>query len=98
MRNIMHDYPDDKCVQILEQIMSAMTKDSVILIDEMVLPNEGAPWLSTSLDLMVMSTLGAMERSEKQWQILPDAAGLGIKQIFTYTEDLRDSVIFAVQK
>lgn len=98
MRNIMHDYPDDKCIAILHQLRSAMTPDSVVLIDEMVLPNQGAHWLAATLDLMVMSSLGAMERSEKQWRDLLDAAGFRIKEIFTYTEELRDSVIVAVPK
>ena len=98
MRNIMHDYPDEKCILILQQIQSAMTADSVILIDEMVLPNKGAHWLAATLDLMVMSTLGAMERSESQWRDLLDKAGFRIKDVFTYTEELRDSVIVAVPK
>ena len=96
MRNIMHDYSDDKCIQILHQIKSAMTDDSVILIDEMVLPNEGSHWLAATLDLMVMSSLGAMERTEKQWQSLLGAAGFKVESVFTYTEDVRDSVIVAI--
>ena len=47
LRNVMHDYPDYKCAIILRQIMDVMDKDSVILIDEMVLPNKGAHWHQT---------------------------------------------------
>ena len=39
MRNIMHDYLDPKCIEILQNIKTAMTEDSVILIDDMMLPN-----------------------------------------------------------
>lgn len=98
MRNIMHDYPDEKCTVILQHIHSATADDSLILIDDMVLPNQGAHWLAATLDLMVMSSLGAMERSEQQWQTLLEAAGFRIRHIFTYTQDLRDSVIVAVPK
>ncbi len=94
----MHDYPDDKCIQILQQTMVAMEKDSVILIDEMVIPNQGANWLAASLDLTMMSSLSGMERSEKQWYALLYQAGLKIKDILTYTDELRDSVIVAVPK
>lgn len=45
--------------------MAAMDKDSAILIYDMILPNEKAPWRATQLDLLVMSALAAMERSEK---------------------------------
>lgn len=98
MRNIMHDYPDDLCLKILEKLKAAMAADSVILIDEMMLPNQGTHWLAATLDLMVMSTLGAMERSEKQWEELIERAGLRIREVFTYTEELRDSVLVLVAK
>ena len=98
MRNIMHDYPDDKCKDILHHTMSAMSEDSVILIDEMILPNVGTHWQAAQLDIAMMSTVSAMERSEKQWYSLLDSAGLKIVKIYTYTEELRDSIICAVPK
>lgn len=98
MRNIMHDYPDAKCIQILQNTKAAMTAESVILIDEMVLSNQGVHWLGASLDILMMCVLAAIERTEKQWHDLLDAAGLKIRDIYTYTEDLRDSIIVAVPK
>ena len=94
----MHDYPDDKCIIILRLIMDVMDKDSVILIDDMVLPNQGAHWRQTQLDLLVMAGLAAMERTERQWYSMLDAAGLKVKQIYTYTPELRDSIIAAVPR
>ena len=94
----MHDWPDDTCIIILNQIIKVMDKDSVILIDDMVLPNRGAHWRATQLDLAMMAGLAAMERTEKQWYALLEAAGLKIKQIYTYTPELRDSIIVAVPK
>ena len=98
LRNIMHDWPDDKCSIILQQIIKVMDQDSVILIDDMVLPNQGAHWRATQLDLAMMAGLAAMERTEKQWYSMLDAAGLKVKQIYTYTPELRDSIIVAVPK
>ena len=92
----MHDWPDNKCAIILQQIIKVMSKDSVILIDEMVIPNQGAHWRQTQLDLAMMAGLAAIERTEGQWYSLLDAAGLKIKQICTYTAELRDSIIIAV--
>ncbi|KAI1738165.1 hypothetical protein F4680DRAFT_426303 [Xylaria scruposa] len=43
LRNILHDWPTSKCREILENVKIAMTKDSVILIDEMVLSERGVP-------------------------------------------------------
>lgn len=94
----MHDYPDDKCALILGHIMKVMDKDSVILIDDMVLRNKGAHWRQTQLDLLVMAGLAAMERTERQWYSMLEAAGLKVKEIYTYTPELRDSIIVAVPK
>lgn len=94
----MHDFPDDKCSIIIQHIIKAMDKDSVILIDDMILPNKGASWRQTQIDLTMMAGLAAMERTEKQWYSMLDAAGLKVKGIYTYTPELRDSIIVAVPK
>ena len=98
MRNIMHNYPDEKAAQILQQIKSAMSEHSSILIDDMIIPNQGANWQAAQLDLTMMSVFAAIERTEKQWSSLLDMAGLKIKHIWTYTPELRDSIIVAVSK
>jgi demethylsterigmatocystin 6-O-methyltransferase len=41
MRNIIHDYPEDKAILILKNTIAAMAPDSVILIDDIVLPDSG---------------------------------------------------------
>lgn len=41
MRNIIHDYPDEKAAVILRNTAAALSPDSLILIDDMVLPNSG---------------------------------------------------------
>lgn len=38
----MHDYPDDKCRTILQHTVAAMSADSVVLLDDVVLPDHGA--------------------------------------------------------
>ena len=76
--------------------MSAMNRDSVILIDEIVIPNEGAQWRQTQLDLAMMASLAAMERTESQWRHLLISAGLIIIGIFSYGSEFGDSIIEAV--
>lgn len=93
MRNIMHDWPDDKAVIILRHTRDAMDHDSVLLIDEMVVPKTGAHWQATQLDMMMMSALGACERSQTQWETLMASAGLQIKQFHQYTKSLNDCII-----
>lgn len=75
-----------------------MNEDAVILIDDMVLPNQGVHWRTTQLDLAMMAGLAAIERIEKQWYWMLDVAGLKFKHIYTYTSELRDGIIVAVPK
>lgn len=98
MRNILHDYPDDKCLVILKNLITAMSKDSMILIDEMVLPNSNVHWQATRIDLTLMASLASVERTKAQWQALLDQAGLEIVNIYTYTLSLQDSIIAAIPK
>ena len=76
--------------------MRAMNKDSVILIDEIVIPDEGAKWRQIQLDLAMMASLAGMERTERQWRHLLTRAGLVITGIFSYGPDFGDSIIEAV--
>lgn len=94
----MHDYTDEKCVEILNNIISAMEKESRILIDEMVLPATGVHWQAAQVDMVMMAGLAAMERTREQWDALMEKAGLKILDVFTYTESLNDSIIVAVPK
>ena len=73
-----------------------MNQDSVILIDEIVIPNEGANWRQTQLDLAMMATLAGMERTEGQWRQLLTRAGLVVNEICLYKPEFGDSIIEAV--
>lgn len=92
----MHDWPDDKCRLILKQLVDVMAPDSLILIDEMVLPNTGVHWQMAQLDMLMMSVLAARERTQEQWYKLLESAGLKITNVYTYTDNLRDSIVEAV--
>ncbi|KAL9116884.1 MAG: hypothetical protein Q9187_006587 [Circinaria calcarea] len=96
MRGILHDFPDDKCRLILQNTIGAMGKDSLILIDDMVLPDTNAHWQATQVDLTMMSALASMERTQIQWQALLKSIGLKIIKTYVYTPGLYESVIVTV--
>lgn len=96
MRNIMHDWPDHKALEILKHIKDAMQSDSVLLIDDMVLPDTGAHWQATQLDMLMMVALAARERTHAQWEELIKSAGFKINRIYQYTSSLGDSIIECV--
>ncbi|KAI1140004.1 putative sterigmatocystin 8-O-methyltransferase precursor [Hypoxylon sp. FL0543] len=98
LRNILHDWPDHKCKEILQNIKAAMTGDSVLLIDEMVLSERGAPWRATQLDIAMITCLAATERTEADWQALLNNSGFKIKKIWKYTDECEDCVLVAIPK
>lgn len=96
MRNILHDWPDEKCITILSHLRDALEPGSSILIDDIVLPNVGVHWKAASLDLVMMSTLAALERTTDDWHALLKAAGLQILRVHTYVSQRQDSIIQAI--
>jgi hypothetical protein len=98
LRNIIHDWADEQAIAILKNQISAMSDDSVILIDDMVLPEKGSPWRATQLDMTMLAALAAMERSENQWYELLEKAGLDVIKIWKYTEECDDCIIVAKPK
>ncbi|KAJ2986871.1 hypothetical protein NUW58_g3573 [Xylaria curta] len=98
MRNILHDWPDEKCASILRNLASAFGPESQILIDDMVLPDSGAPWEATSLDIKMMALFGARERTTAEWLAVIDAAGLKVSRIVPYSTRCQDSIIQVVAK
>ncbi|CAO1601217.1 hypothetical protein XANCAGTX0491_004884 [Xanthoria calcicola] len=98
LRNVLHDWPNDKCQRILENVRSGMSQDSVVLIDEMVLPERGSSWRATQADLTMAVALSAMERTEAQWHILFDKAGLNLRKVLKYREEPEDCVMVLAMK
>ena len=81
---MFHDWPDERCSQILEQTISAMTPGySKILINELLIPDQRASLFMTRSDMNMMAMFGSMERSEKQWRDLLGRAGLEIAKIWS---------------
>lgn len=93
LHQILHDYSDATCLQILRQIIPAMQPGrSKILINELVLPDQGANWFTTTLDLGVLNTLAARERTESEFRELFKEVGLEVRGIWKHPQGY-DSVM-----
>ena len=97
-RNVFHDWPNDICAKILANIRPAMTKDSAILIDEIVLSERGSTWRATQFDIAMLTLMGASERTANEWHTVLDEAGFKIRSICQYTEECQNGLIVAVPK
>jgi hypothetical protein len=58
MRNIFHAWADAKCVEILLNIKAGMTEQSVLMIDEIAIPETNAKGQAAQHDLEVMICVG----------------------------------------
>lgn len=59
---------------------------SKILINEIVIPDRNPHWISTGLDLMMLSLFPSGERTEENWRDLLTSVGLKVVKIWTFEE------------
>ncbi|RBQ66854.1 hypothetical protein FVER14953_13014 [Fusarium verticillioides] len=84
MHSVLHDWSDETCLKILGQVKAAMKPGySKLLINENVIPNTGAQWEATALDIMMLTLLASRERTQQNWEKLLGEAGLKISNIWT---------------
>ena len=55
---------------------------SKLLVNEIVIPDKGAHMASTGLDLLMMASFAAAQRTETGWRELLDEAGFKILKIW----------------
>lgn len=89
------DWTDEDCVKILTVMKDAMGPNSMIFLDEMVVPMKGAHKIAMQVDMIMLSALCSEERTEDHWKELIKSAGLKIEHIYTYQQQLGDSIIVA---
>lgn len=98
LRGVLHDFSDDQCQCILENLVCAMGAQSTILIDDAVLPMQGVGWQAAQMDLLMMASHASMERTYVQWETLLAKVGLVIKKVHVYDSVPCNSVIEAVKE
>ncbi|KAG8159678.1 hypothetical protein KVR01_010315 [Diaporthe batatas] len=102
-RQILHNFDDDACVRIQKSQTSALGPDSVVGIDDKVLPDDkpaaGTPGIeyTAALSIKMKVMFDARERRESSLRRLLNQAGLQIKDIRKFTR-FDDAVIIATKK
>jgi hypothetical protein len=81
MKHIIHDWPDDKCVQILKSCRKSVNSGGKLLVvDNVIQPgNDFSP--GKFLDLQMLIFPSGCERTEKQFLHLFAAAGWKLNRI-----------------
>jgi SAM-dependent methyltransferase len=83
MAQILHDWPDDKAVEILRVCRGAMGPEAELVIVEQVIPDDGRAHPARLLDLHMLALLGGRERGVGEWRALLAAAGLRLEHTST---------------
>ncbi|KAK3386836.1 S-adenosyl-L-methionine-dependent methyltransferase [Podospora didyma] len=94
MHSILHDWPDEVSLKILANIKAAMTPGvSRLLINENVIPDVGAQWEATALDVMMATLLSSRERTRVDWiRLLEDGAGLKVTNVYTFANGVESLI------
>jgi hypothetical protein len=91
MKHIIHDWPDDLCIQLLKACRKGVNAGGrLLVVDSVIQPgNEFSP--GKFLDLQMLIFPGGCERTEKQFQALFEAAGWQLRRIIPIAAS--DSII-----
>lgn len=80
-RHLLHDYDDDDCIRMLQNVRKQMRSDSRILVLEKTVPTDDTPGPGRWLDLHVMLLTGGRERTEDEYRALFARAGLKLARV-----------------
>ncbi len=79
---VIHDWDDDKAVEILKNCRQAMDSHSKLLLVEAVIPPGNTPHIGKLSDInMLVINNGGRERTEAEFRTLLDAAGFTMTRI-----------------
>ncbi|UMB70214.1 acetylserotonin O-methyltransferase [Mycobacterium paraterrae] len=75
LKNIMHDWPDDKAVQILRNVRAVAGPQTTVLLVELVIPDHDRDFPGKWADLEMLLNLAARERTATEYRKLLSQAG-----------------------
>ncbi len=81
LKNILHDWPDDKAVQILRSVRAATGPRATVLLVELVIPRHNRDFPGKWADLEMMLNLGARERTAAEYRELLSEAGFRMTRV-----------------
>lgn len=82
LKSVLHDWDDEKCVQILRNCKAALPENGRVLISEIVVePGKPVGHPHRLIDLEMMVTFGGKERTAEEFEQLLQQAGLKLEQV-----------------
>ncbi len=87
LRQIIHDWDDERSVAILRNCANAMSADGRVLVIEAIIPPGNEPSRIKFLDLQMLVMNGGRQRTEVEYRLLYAAAGLRLTRVIPTSTD-----------
>lgn len=87
MKNIIHDWDDERARRILLNCRQAVPDDGVLLLVEYCLGDENMPALGKTIDVVMLTITGGKERTVSEHRDLLASAGFWINQTIPLSND-----------
>jgi hypothetical protein len=94
LKNIIHDWPDEKALQILRNVRAAAQPGATLLLVEMVVRDNGRDGPENWVDLEMLLNLGSRERTAEEYRKLLAQTGFRMTRVVSTASPL--SVVEAV--
>ena len=89
LKFILHDWDDDRALEILRTVHSAMAPGGTILVIERVLPDDHPPTAEAALmDLHMLVVLHGKERTRSEFEELFEQAGFRLTKVIPTRADV----------
>jgi len=83
LKQIIQDWEDPECIQILSHCREAMNKGGRVLVaEEIVVPGKKIPPMAALIDLQLQFIISGGKRSEAEHRALFESSGLRLKQVW----------------
>lgn len=81
LKNILHGWADNECIEILENIRKAMAENGRVMIIESLIGKMNKPSWGKMTDIFMMAGLGGKERTVEEFLSILDRSGFRLEKI-----------------
>jgi len=85
LKNIVHDWENNRALLILKNIRRAMRKNAKLLVIEGVVPKGNSPSPTKMMDITMLVATGGRERTETEHRALLEASGFRLNRVIQVT-------------
>jgi hypothetical protein len=88
MKNIIHDWDDERARRILLNCRQAVPADGVLLLVEYCLGGENTPTVGKTVDVVMLTMTGGKERTVREHRELLTSAGFSLNETVPLSQDV----------